>query len=139
MFDKPFSTLAATYGSVFLVLAIVDGLWIGVIARDFYQRGIGHLMAEQVQWLPAALFYLLYPLAILALALHPWPQTLAAAALRAALLGLTAYGVYDLTNWALLKQWPASVSLVDAAWGTFATALAGSAGWWVAQRLAGTA
>jgi uncharacterized membrane protein len=43
-----------------------------------------------------------------------------------ALLGLVAYGTYDLTNQATLKDWPWVVTLTDLAWGAFVT---GAAAW----------
>ena len=43
--------------------------------------------------------------------------------LRGALLGLAAYGAYDLTNQATLKNWPLSITIVDMLWGTLATGL----------------
>jgi hypothetical protein len=61
-----------------------------------------------------------------------WAETLG----MAALLGLVAYGTYDLTNLATVKAWPWIVTLVDMAWGTvLATAVAG-VGYAVGHRLA---
>ena len=51
-----------------------------------------------------------------------------AAALRGASLGAFAYATYDLTNQATLAVWPVHVSLIDIAWGTFASAIASAAG-----------
>ncbi|MEX0916555.1 MAG: DUF2177 family protein, partial [Candidatus Spechtbacterales bacterium] len=42
-----------------------------------------------------------------------------------ALLGIVAYGTYDLTNQATLKNWPAIVSVVDIVWGAVLTGIAG--------------
>ena len=70
------------------------------------------------------------------LALTPRPDTLAMAVARSALLGLVAYGTYDLTNLATLKGWSVRMALADTAWGCFASAAAGGAVWWVARRWA---
>ena len=118
------------YGAALVVLGVLDGVWLGFIARDFYSREIGDLMAAEVRKIPAAVFYLGYPAGLVALALQPLPQTLALAATRAALFGLVAYGVYDLSNMATLRHWGVKLVLVDMAWGMLATALAGSAAWW---------
>ena len=54
------ATLAVAYVAVLLVMGIGDGLWLGLLARDFYQRSLGHLLADRIN-VPAALaFYLLY-------------------------------------------------------------------------------
>ena len=117
-----------------LVMGVLDALWLGVLARDFYRQEMGAQMAEQVRWLPAALFYFGYPAALVALALFPAGQPLAHQVARAALVGLVGYGVYDLTNRATWQHWPVRLAVVDTAWGCFASTLAGGAAAWVAQR-----
>ena len=74
-----------------LVMGVLDALWLGVLARDFYRQEMGTLMAEQVRWLPAALFYFGYPAALVALALFPAGQPLAHQVARAALVGLVGF------------------------------------------------
>jgi len=54
-------------------------------------------------------------------------QSLLTAILTGAMLGLVAYGTYDLTNLATLKGWPLHVALLDLAWGTVVTAIASCA------------
>ncbi|MGO8654949.1 DUF2177 family protein, partial [Rhizobium ruizarguesonis] len=44
-------------------------------------------------------------------------------------LGLAAYGTYDITNLATLRNWPLAMSLVDMAWGTLLTALTAAGGY----------
>lgn len=123
------------YVVALLIVAALDALWLGVLARDFYRTELAGLMAEQVRLLPAAVFYLGYPAGLVALVLRPLPASLGAAASRAALLGLVAYGVYDMTNLATLKGFGVGLALVDMAWGTFVSASAGAAAW-VAMRRA---
>jgi uncharacterized membrane protein len=108
----------------------LDGLWLGLLAKDFYQQGLGHLMADSPRWLPALLFYGLYPMGLLYFAVLPQSQDagLAQSLLRGALFGLLAYGTYDLSNLATLKGWPVQVAVVDMAWGTLASCLATLAG-----------
>ena len=54
------------------------------------------------------------------------------------MFGLFAYGTYDLTNLAVVQDWPLRLTFVDLAWGTFASAVSAGAGlaltrWWVAR------
>jgi uncharacterized membrane protein len=121
------SAVGYGYGAALLVMGVLDALWLGVIARELYRREVGELMAAQVRILPAALFYLAYPAGLVALALQPQPESMSMAAWRSALLGLVAYGTYDLTNMATLRQWSVTLTLADIAWGAFASALAGTA------------
>jgi uncharacterized membrane protein len=125
-----------SYASALLLIGALDALWLGWLARDFYRQEIGALMLPEVQKLPAALFYLGYPAGLLALALTPHPDTLGSAVLRSALLGLVAYGAYDLTNLATLKGWSLRLALADMAWGMVLSAAAGAVAWSVAEHWA---
>lgn len=128
--------LAAWAATVVAFLA-VDALWLGVLARNFYRQELGDLMLDRPRLGIAALFYLLYAAAIIILAAMPAARTgswLGAAGLGA-VLGLAAYGTYDITNISTLKNWPVTMSLVDIAWGTALTAMAAVVGfavlrWW---------
>lgn len=128
--------ILASYGVAFLVLGVLDGLWLMFVARDFYQREIGPLLLAEVRKWPALLFYLGYPMGLVLLALTPRPDSLGMAVARAALLGVVAYGTYDLTNLATLKGWSLRVAVADTAWGAVVSAAAGAAVWWVSKRWA---
>jgi uncharacterized membrane protein len=128
----------AGYGAALLVIGLLDAFWLGFAARDFYRRELGDLMADPVRIVPAAIFYFGFPAGLLALALSPSPADLATAVARSALLGLVAYGVYDMTNLATIRGWSLKLALVDMSWGTFISASAGAAAFiamrWVAAR-----
>lgn len=126
-------TMLKPYLTALLVLGVLDGVWLGWLMRSFYRRHIGAQMADQPRWRPALLFYLSYPAALIVLALLPAGQPPMLQVARAALVGLVAYGVYDLTNRATLRHWPLKLALVDVAWGTFASTAAGAAAVWVAH------
>jgi uncharacterized membrane protein len=100
-------------------------LWILVVAKKFYAYQMGFLFSKSINLAPVAVFYPLYALGTLVLAVAPavisatWIDALS----RGALLGLVAYGAYDLTNQATIAQWPTVMTLVDMAWGMTVTAL----------------
>ena len=127
-------SLLKVYGTALVIVAALDALWLGWLARDFYVREFGPLMAPNVRLVPAALFYLLYPLGLVSLALYPPSAEFRVALGRSALVGLVAYGAYDLTNLATLRGWSLRLSLLDMAWGVFVSAVAGGAAWWLWQR-----
>ncbi|HJQ61076.1 MAG TPA: DUF2177 family protein [Vineibacter sp.] len=121
--------LAVVYVTVFAALLVIDLVWLGLVARGFYKRHLGHLMRDAPNWGAAVLFYVFYTAGIVVLAVRPaldggWPI---AAGLGAA-LGLCAYGAYNLTNLATLRDWPWRLSVVDMAWGTALTAATAVAG-----------
>lgn len=103
----------------------LDLLWLGVLAKGFYRRELGHLMSDQVTWWAAALFYILYGAGVVYFCVQPALREggLRAAALHGALLGLLVYGTYDLTNIAVLRQWGVAIALTDIAWGVFLTSV----------------
>jgi len=102
----------------------IDLVWLGGIARGFYQRQLGHLLRPDVQWVPAVLFYLVYVAALVVFVAAPAAerQSIGRAVAYGAFFGLAAYAAFDLTGLALLKDFPLSAALVDLAWGAFLSA-----------------
>ena len=120
------------FGASLLALAILDGLWLGVIAGGFYKEKLGGLLRDKPIWAIAALFYLVHAIGIATFAL-PQASSWSGALMLGALFGFCAYAAYDLTNHATIKGWPPIVTAVDLCWGSAATALAALAAW-AAQR-----
>ena len=114
-----------------LALLAVDAVWLGLLMGPTYHTYIGDLTLAEPKLLPAALFYLLYPVGLLVFAVvpalrkHDWR----AALVLGGLLGLVAYGTYDLSNLATLRGWAWQLTVIDMAWGTFLSALAACAGY----------
>jgi uncharacterized membrane protein len=103
---------------------IIDITWIGLVAKNFYRDQIGYLLAPQVNWVAAILFYLLFIGALVFFVIAPAveSQSLTKALLYGAFFGLVTYATYDLTNLATTKDWPILVTVVDMAWGAFLAA-----------------
>ena len=120
------AAVSAAFLCIVVMMLALDVLWIGFIAKSQYQQGIGHLMADQPVILAAVAFYLLYATGIMVFAVTPatYGRGVAQAALKGAVFGLVAYGTYDLTNLATLREWPLRLSLMDMAWGSAISALA---------------
>lgn len=128
----PAGFLKAWAGTALFLLA-VDALWLGVVARGFYARQLGELMLEQPRLGIAAIFYVMYSGVAVLLAAAPAFRSgsLQDALMLGAILGFAAYGTYDITNMATLKNWPITMSIVDMAWGTLLTATASAVGFWL--------
>lgn len=75
----------------------------------------------RIRWIPAVLIYLLIPFGIWMFVDLENPTR---ASIQGAALGATIYGVYDLTNYATLKNWTLKFTVQDILWGTL---LCGSA------------
>ena len=52
----------------------------------------------------------------------PRANSLSGAAILGALFGLVVYGVYDLTNYSTLREWPLRLTIADIVWGAVACA-----------------
>lgn len=128
----PAGFFKAWAGTAIFILAI-DAVWLGLVAKGFYRSQLGELMLASPRLSIAALFYVMYSAAVVILASAPAARSgsLSDALLLGAILGFAAYGTYDITNLATLKNWPAVMSLVDMAWGTVLTAFAAAAGYWL--------
>ncbi|MCX7362804.1 MAG: DUF2177 family protein [Alphaproteobacteria bacterium] len=100
-----------TYLAVAVPFAAVALLWLGTVA-------------DTPRWDAALLFYLLYPAAIMILAIPKADGDWQRALWLGAVLGLCAYGTYDLTNLATLRAWTVRLAMMDIAWGAALTALA---------------
>ncbi len=85
----------------------------------------------------AAFFYLIFAIAIVILAVRPGldASSIWMAVGYGAVLGLAAYGTYDMTNISTLKGWPVQLTIVDMVWGTILTALASASGYGTARYL----
>ncbi|TFY90855.1 DUF2177 family protein [Pseudomonas kairouanensis] len=122
------------YLGTLVAFLVLDGLWLGVLMGPTYKSLLGSLMLDQPRLLPATLFYLLYVLGCVVFVVLPSASWQRAARLGA-LLGLVAYGTYDLSNWATLQGWSATLAVMDMAWGTVLTALCCSFGYLCAHRV----
>jgi uncharacterized membrane protein len=102
------------------VFFAIDMLWLGLVAKNFYTSQIGSLMKEQINWVAAILFYLIFIAGLVLFVIYPaveqksWTHAIS----YGAFFGFITYATYDLTNLATLKSWPLTVTVVDLAWGT---------------------
>lgn len=117
-------SFAIAYGAAVVAFLIIDGIWLGVVAKSFYATHMGDLLRKNFLPLPAVAFYLVYTAGLVFLAVRPGQAdvSLASVALYGAVVGFMAYGTYDMTNLATLRDWPWIISVVDMIWGTVLSA-----------------
>lgn len=136
--------MVASYIVAYAASAVVffglDFIWLSTVSTGFYRSRIGALLLEQPNFAVAGVFYCVYVAGIVHFAVMPAVNstTVATALVNGALLGLVAYGTYDMTNLATLKNWSVSVTVVDMAWGIALTATSAICGYfatvlWVAS------
>jgi uncharacterized membrane protein len=107
------------YLCTLLAFFAIDMVWLGLVARGFYRKHLGHLLRPDPSWTAAIVFYLLFVAGLLVFVVVPSLQAGSArkVLILGALFGLITYATYDLTNLATVKDWPLSVTAVDMLWG----------------------
>jgi uncharacterized membrane protein len=130
-----------SYLAAALIFLGCDAVWLSIMGNALYRPALGDLMAPSFRVVPAVIFYALYVVGIVyfpitaAFASGRWSTAL----IQGACLGFFAYATYDLTNQATLRQWSTTVTVVDMAWGTIATAIAATVAYLIARAIIGTA
>ena len=133
--DLGFGQAVLAYGAAVLVILVLDGIWLGFVAKGLYQEEMGALMNDSPRWGPAILFYLVYPIGLVFLVTAGGIPSIGSAALRGAVIGAMAYGAYNATNLAVIRGFSDKLAVIDFCWGTALTAVAGAAAAWAATRL----
>lgn len=115
---------------LFLAIDMVWLLWLG---RGFYVSEIGNLLRQSPNFGAAGAFYILYVTGLMIMVI--WPavqaQSVQQALVQGALLGLIAYGTYDLTNLAVMKGFTTKIAMIDMLWGTVLTASVAALTTWI--------
>ena len=107
------------YFCMLVAFFAIDMVWLGLVARGFYQKHLGYLLRATPNWSAAIVFYLLFVLGLLVFVVVPSLQagSTKKVLMLGALFGLITYATYDLTNMATVKDWPWIVTVVDLLWG----------------------
>jgi uncharacterized membrane protein len=120
------------YLATLIVLIPIDFLFLGTIAKGFFNSQVGDMLGE-IRPAPAILFYLLYVGGILIFVSGPAAATWQSTLLYGALFGFFCYATFELTSLSLLRHWTWPVVLVDVCWGTFVTAVSSTIGLLIAN------
>jgi len=92
------------------IFFVIDMIWLGLVAKNFYREQIGFLMKTNVNWVAAIIFYLLFIFALVVFVINPavekklWINAL----IYGALFGMITYAPPP----------PLVVTIVDIMWGT---------------------
>jgi uncharacterized membrane protein len=113
----------AYYLKVYLVAVpvffLIDMVWLGVVAKNVYGKYMGHLLRPVPNWPAAIVFYLLFIVGLVIFAIHPAlkQQSWQYALLWGAVFGFFTYMTFDMTNLAVLKDYPWQIVIIDVIWG----------------------
>ena len=129
-------TLYATTAGIFLIL---DAIMLNTVIAPLFRQHLGDAILDSPRIGPAAAFYLFYVAGLLILVSHSAYQDgdIFRALWQGALLGAVAYGTYEWTNYATLKDWQPSMVFTDWAWGTALTGISAAGGVWATRAIFG--
>jgi uncharacterized membrane protein len=101
------------------IFFLLDLIWLGYIAKGFYRQNLAFILSPEVNWPAAIVFYLIYIIGILFFAVAPAIErsSITRALIWGVSYGFFTYATYDLTNMALIKDWPLKIVVVDILWG----------------------
>lgn len=126
----------AIYISFLVTLIAIDLVWLLGIAKNLYRDQMGDIMASEPKLIAGLAFYLLYALGVCIFVIVPAlsKQSWIYALQYGALFGLFCYMTYDLTNLAVIRNFPTQLALIDIAWGSFVTVVCSGIAYWVGNR-----
>ena len=125
------------YVVVLLVFGAVDATWLSTMGPVIYKPALGDILAPSLRPGPAVAFYAMYPIGVVVFAVLPAlrGQTPMTGAALAALFGAIAYGTYDLTNYATLRNWNLQITIYDVVYGAFASGVAATAAYFAVRAI----
>lgn len=125
----------ATFIALGITYIFLDLLFITLIAKKFFWEKLTQHLSKRTQIGPILIFYFIYSIGIYYLALAPGLSSndVGLVLFNGALLGLVAYGTFELISYALFKDWPLNFVIIDICWGMFATLIASGIGYLTAQ------
>ncbi len=112
-----------------IVFVALDAIWLTLMGPT-YHAVMGDMVAANVRFGPAIAFYLLDTLGLMVFVARPGMRHGVAWVLaHGALFGLFTYATYDLTNYAVLKNWDLILTLEDIVWGMVVSTIVSTVSW----------
>jgi uncharacterized membrane protein len=123
-----------------LLFIIADVVMLRYVMRPLFDRHIGNLMLADPRLIPAAMFYFGYVVGVVLLVSLPAlrAQLPMQALINGALLGALAYGTFELTSYAIMRDWHIQMVIVDVVWGAILTSFIAWGGVVLTQKILGT-
>ncbi len=120
-----------------VIFGALDAVWLRWAGPNLYEPEIGELMADEFNPIAAGAFYLIYLAGMVWFAIRPGLESgeVRVALINGILLGALCYATFDLTSQAVMKVWATKITVMDIAWGAFATGTTSAIVTWITLRL----
>ena len=115
-----------SYVTALVIFGIIDAFWLNTMGKLIYRPALGEILLDGLRIAPAVVFYLAYPIGIVAFAVMPGLQSesLFTVSCHGLLFGALAYGTYALNNYTTLRHWTWQIAAIDICYGALATGIA---------------
>jgi uncharacterized membrane protein len=123
-------TIVILYASTAILFLALDALMLTFVMRPLFERHIGALLLDDIRIGAAAAFYLAYLAGLVYLISLPALRegTNLQALVGGLVVGAMAYGTYEFTSYAIMRDWHPAMVVTDFVWGTALTGVSAWAG-----------
>lgn len=117
------------------VFVFVDMTWIGFVMRDFYKAEMQPFFRFNMEHIHQGMALFVWALLVFGIMTFVLSssQNMQDALLKGALFGFVVYGVYDLTNFAVINNWSLRLLCVDWTWGCFVNSIMSGFMFWLSK------
>ena len=117
------------------IFLVIDVIWLSITVKSLYRPALGNLLQDKPVMWAAVLFYIIYMIGLALIILKPAlaNDSILQALWTGVVFGVVAYGTYNLTNMATVKNWSASIVWIDMLWGGFLTGFSSAVGIYVTK------
>ncbi len=124
------------YFATLIPFLALDALMLRFVMQPLFAKHIGPLLADPIRFGPAVVFYAAYIAGLVWLISAPALKAGGGVWVSAAVLGFMAYGTYEFTSYAVMRDWHWTMVAVDLSWGTVLTATSAAIGLAITRALA---
>ena len=123
-------TLIISFFFVSTIFLVVDVVWLSITVKSLYRPALGNLLKDKPVMWAAVLFYVIYMIGLTLIILKPAlaNDSILQALWTGIIFGIVAYGTYNLTNMATVKNWSATIVWIDMIWGGLLTGFSSAVG-----------
>ena len=120
-----------------IIFMIIDLVWLGILMWPVYDHFLGSFLQTPPNWPVAILFYVLFIIGMMVFSINEALEmkSVKFAIKKGALYGFFTYMTYELTNWAVIANWPAGIVPIDILWGTLLSASVCGISTWICLKL----
>ena len=112
------------------IFLIIDVIWLSITVKSIYKPNLGNLLNDKPVLWASVLFYIIYMIGLTLIIIKPAlaSNSVLQAFWTGVIFGIVAYGTYNLTNMATVKNWSSTIVWIDMLWGGLLTGSSSAAG-----------